>query len=258
MQKGRQLNAVLRFDEVSFRYRRHLVFEGFSFDFSQFPVALLGPNGAGKSTLIGLSAATERARRGRIEVAGVSTESAAGRKEIRRTVSAVAQAPTGMRGLSVRELVAYTAWLKGMSHREAWDESEHALELVGLTRLSDRPSLGLSGGELRRAAIAGALCSRPTLLLLDESTVGLDPAQRESVIDTIATLSTRIPILYSTHEVDDLWSFARGVVVLDAGTVSFAGTVDEFYALAQRGETPRERASSAYARALKTTSPSTR
>lgn len=250
------MTAVLRFEDVSFHYRGHRVFEGFSFGFSQFPVALLGPNGAGKSTLIGLSSAAATPRRGTVEVAGASTATAAGRRMIRRTVSSVSQTPTGMRGLSVRELVAYTAWLKGMSHRAAWEEAEHALEVVNLTALGDRPSLGLSGGELRRAAIAGALCSRPRLLLLDESTVGLDPAQRESVIESIAALSERIPILYSTHEVDDLWSFARGVVVLREGEVTFAGTVDDFYALAERGETPRERAGSAYKRALETPSSS--
>ncbi len=244
------MTTSLRVSDLSFGYRRHAVFTRFSHEFSRFPVALLGPNGAGKSTLIRLASATATPRRGQLDVAGHNTGSAAGRRDIRRTVSAVPQAPTGMRGLSVRDLVAYTAWLKGMSHREAWREAESALELVNLTELSNRPSLELSGGELRRAAIAGALCSRPELLLLDESTVGLDPEQRESVIDTIAQLSTQIPILYSTHEVDDLWSFAREVVVLRKGAVSFEGTVDEFYALAERGDTPRERANSAYKRAL--------
>lgn len=244
------MESLLSFENVTFGYSRNLVFDEFSHEFSEFPVALLGPNGAGKSTLIKLAAGTKVARRGRVQISGEGSDTPAGRRHMRRSVSTVPQSPTGMRGLTVRELVAYTAWLKGMGRRDAWREAGDALDLVNLGAKADRPSIAMSGGEVRRAAIASALCSHPELILLDEATVGIDPIERESVIDVISNVVSRTSVLFSTHEVDDLQSFAKAVVVIDHGRVTFSDTVDMFYKLGGGDGSVRDVAARAYRAAL--------
>ncbi|MFK0258789.1 ATP-binding cassette domain-containing protein [Streptomyces sp. NPDC090445] len=247
---------ALVLEGISFRYgRQEPVFTGFGLVLDAPATVLLGPNGAGKSTLLGLAASQLRPGSGTV---ALGRTRAGGRSlaAYRRKVAWIPQQITPVPGLTVREQVAYAGWLKGLKRSEAWEASAAAVDRVGLSSLSDRKSHRVSGGQLRRIGIAGALGHRSELILMDEPTAGLDPTQRQMFRELVAELSATVRIVVSTHQTEDLADLYRQVVVLDRGTVRFQGTPQEFHALAPAPPTataatdggPRERAEAAYAR----------
>jgi ABC-2 type transport system ATP-binding protein len=229
---------MLRYDSVTFTYgrRRAPVLDSFDWTVPSGRTVLLGPNGAGKSTLLAVGADALRPQRGT-----VSTVDGAG---LRRLVGWMPQAIQPIGGLSCREQVAYAGWLKGLGRRTAWQRSADALDRVGLADLAERRPATLSGGQLRRLGLAQVLVHEPAVLLLDEPTAGLDPAQRARFRQVSDDLG--VPMLVSTHQVDDLSAQFDTVVVFLAGRVAFQGSVPEFLALAPHGVAEERRAEAAY------------
>ena len=150
------------------------------------------------------------------------------RAEFRRSVGYMAQDIRPVPGLTCREQVAYAAWLKGMSTRGAWDAAFQALGAVGLTQVADRSSSEVSGGQLRRVGLAQTLVHDARVILLDEPTVGLDPAQRAHFRESLATLPGDPAVVVSTHQVDDLTELYDSVVVIRDGRLCFEGSVEAF------------------------------
>jgi ABC-2 type transport system ATP-binding protein len=229
---------MLRYDSVTFSYgcRRGPVLDAFDWTVPPGRTVLLGPNGAGKSTLLALGADALRPQRG-----VVSTADGAG---LRRLVGWMPQSIQPISGLSCREQVAYAGWLKGLGRRTAWQRSAGALDRVGLADLAERRPGSLSGGQLRRLGLAQVLVHEPGVLLLDEPTAGLDPAQRARFRQLVDDLA--VPMLVSTHQVDDLSARFDTVVVLLTGCIAFQGSVPEFFALAPHGVAEGRRAEAAY------------
>jgi ABC-type multidrug transport system ATPase subunit len=155
-----------------------------------------------------------------------------------------------MPGLTVRENVAYLGWLKGMSRSAAWEQSRGALERVRLSDLASRRSHQLSGGQLRRMGIAGALVHRSELVLLDEPTAGLDPSQRAVFRDLVTSLADKVQIVVSTHQTEDLDTMYDEVVVLRQGAVQYQGTTQGFLDLAGPDTASGRRADAAYTRMI--------
>ncbi|HEX4444136.1 MAG TPA: ATP-binding cassette domain-containing protein [Galbitalea sp.] len=243
---------MLTYTNVSYRrgLSRRPIFDDFSFQFAAFPCALLGPNGAGKSTLLQLTATALRPSTGQIGLALGKQRSTASRSDLRRRIALVSQTPSGFRGLTVREAVAYAGWLKGLSRAEAWERSISTIDRMNLSALADVSSIRISGGELRRLAIAQALVINPEVLLLDEATTGLDPSERRNLLEIIADIADTVPTLAATHEVDDLQSVFAHVAVLLDGRILFDGPTGDFLGASDGNLSPRERAEHAYARAL--------
>jgi ABC-2 type transport system ATP-binding protein len=235
----------IRSANLSFSRSAQSVFSDFTVELTEFPLVLLGPNGAGKSTLFGLIAGALSPRRGEVVVAGESQEWSKVR-DLRRHVGLVPQQSLGLRGLSVRDVVVYSGWLKGMSKSAALDASHAALDRVGLRALSETPSTRISGGESRRMTIASTLVSAPDVLLFDEPTTGLDPAQRATVMELIREIGSTKPTIVSTHEVDDLDDHYTNLAVLNHGEIAFHGSVRSFLEFGSAGLTNRMRAEDAY------------
>ena len=242
--------SVIRFDSVSLSRRGRAVYRDFSHEFRAFPLALLGPNGAGKSTLFALLSGAIRPHRGTIALDGADRGASSGARALRRRVGLVAQRSEGLRGLSVRELVAYAGWLRGLSRGAAWAASADVLDRLHLTELAQAASAKLSGGETRRMMIAMALVREPATLLLDEPTTGLDPAERRHVLDLVTELAEERPVVVATHEVDDIEERFAHLAVIDDGQIAFEGTVQDFLARAPGEGSARSRADSAYATIL--------
>jgi ABC-2 type transport system ATP-binding protein len=112
--------------------------------------------------------------------------------------------------------------------------AEDALQRVGLATKCDQVVSTLSGGQQRRVALAQALVVPARVLLLDEPTAGLDPAQRTRFRQIISELPDDLPVIVSTHQVDDLDEVFHRVVVLAQGRVRFEGTTSEFMSLSTR------------------------
>lgn len=188
-------------------------------------VALLGPNGAGKSTLLQLLTGLFAPDAGSIMVLG---------NDLRRSaikalagIGVVFQQPTLDLELSVRANLRFHADLHGLSRKTATVRIDAALERFNLTDRARDRARTLSGGNRRRVELARALLHRPHILLMDEATVGLDPASRRDILADILKLcrEENLGVLWTTHLVDEV-VVADRVVVLNRGKVLFDGTMD--------------------------------
>lgn len=207
---------MLTFHDVGFQYRgKKALFEGFDLQFKPGKTLVLGPNGAGKSTLFHLAVGREKPRAGQVETAGLS-------------VSLMPQHIPIFRSLSVREQVAYNAWLAGISEKDAWHLSSTCLEMVNLSEFADRSPNKISGGQLRRMGVASALATGSRVLLLDEPTAGLDLDQVAGFYQQLASLPGLHSIIVSSHQIEGIGDFYDHVVVINEGRVNFEGTFSEF------------------------------
>jgi ABC-2 type transport system ATP-binding protein len=180
---------------------------------------LLGPNGAGKSTTIGILTTTVRPTGGTARVAGfdVVREPLAARRisSVVFQESVVDRSLTGLRNLEIH------ASLWRVDPGSARRRIAELADSLGIAGLLDRPVGGYSGGERRRLEIARALVSSPSVLFLDEPTVGLDPRIRQELLELIGRLGAEreLTILLTTHYLDEAERLAGRVAVMHAGRV---------------------------------------
>jgi ABC-2 type transport system ATP-binding protein len=188
--------------------------------------ALLGLNGAGKTTLFSLITRLFDTRRGRISVQGfdVSRKPSAALAEL----GVVFQARTLDLDLSVRDNLLYHAALHGMGRRRARTRAAAVLEEVGLAERARDKARQLSGGQMRRVEIARALIHEPSVLVLDEPTVGLDVASKAAIVEQVRSLSRTdgVAVLWATHLLDEIEPDDH-VVVLHLGRVLAAAQMSE-------------------------------
>ncbi|MFF5786268.1 ABC transporter ATP-binding protein [Streptomyces sp. NPDC012693] len=235
----------IELDAVSYAYgrRSRQILSSLSYTVPDGFTILLGPNGAGKTTLLKLAAGENQPTQGSVRLGRLSSASTA----YRTRVAWMPQTVTAMTGLTAREQVAYTGWLKGMSRRDAWDASAGALEQVRMTEHADVKTKRLSGGQLRRVGVASSLVHGAEILLLDEPTAGMDPTQRRIFRDLVIGLATReVRVLLSTHDVADLADEADHVTALTRGTITFSGSTGAFLAHAPAHAPEARRAEAAY------------
>lgn len=181
--------------------------------------ALLGPNGAGKTTLVECAVGLRTPAAGRLEVLGRPPTDRA----LRTRVGVMLQDGGLPLAVPAGQVLRHVAAL----HARPRPVDELA-ERLGLTAVWRRPVRRLSGGELKRVALAVALVGRPEVLLLDEPTAGLDPQARVVVRELIAEQrAAGTTILLTTHLTDEAEAVADQVVVLDGGRVRAAGTPAE-------------------------------
>jgi ABC-2 type transport system ATP-binding protein len=180
---------------------------------------LLGPNGAGKSTTIGILTTTVRPTGGTARVAGfdVVREPLAARRisSVVFQESVVDRSLTGLRNLEIH------ASLWRVDPGSARRRIAELADSLGIAGLLDRPVGGYSGGERRRLEIARALVSSPSVLFLDEPTVGLDPRIRQELLELIGRLGAEreLTILLTTHYLDEAERLAGRVAVMHAGRI---------------------------------------
>ena len=220
-------NAALDVADLGHSFGARKALDGVTFrvDPGDFTV-LLGLNGAGKTTLFALVTRLYHARTGRISVFGADMRARPSAALARMGV--VFQQPTLDLDLTIEQNLLYHASLHGMPKREARVRAEAELDRVGLLdRRRDRVRQ-LSGGQRRRVELARALVHDPSLLLLDEPTVGLDIASRQFLLDHVRRLCAeqRLAVLWATHLIDEANDQAR-VIVLHRGRVLGQGKVPE-------------------------------
>lgn len=215
--------SPLAVERVSFAYGARRALDQVTF--SILPARctfLLGPNGAGKSTLFSLMTRLYDSAEGRIRVAGFDV-----RLQSRKALShlgVVFQQPTLDLDLTVDQNLRYHAALHGLSRREAAIRIREELERQAMFDRRMERVRQLNGGHRRRVEIARALLHRPTCLLLDEPTVGLDMPSREAIVSYIHELSREqgVAVLWATHLIDEIAS-DDGLVILHRGRVGAHG-----------------------------------
>ena len=193
-------------------------------------VGLLGPSGSGKSTLLRSIVGVQIVRAGSVTVLGHS----AGSPALRREVGYVTQSPSVYGDLTVRDNVTYFARVVGLRGPALGDAVARTLEEVDLTSDADQLVTDLSGGQESRVSLAAALVGRPTLLVLDEPTVGLDPVLRRDLWQLFKRLSSQgHSLIVSSHVMDEASRCDR-LILLRGGEVLADLTPDEL--LARTGE----------------------
>ncbi len=194
-------------------------------------VGLLGPTGSGKSTLIQHFNALLRPTSGTVRVAGIDlSQPRADVKTVRRKVGLVFQYPEHqLFEETVFDDVAYGPHNLGLATPEIQDRVHDALRLVGVDpdAFGRRSPFSLSGGEMRRVAIAGVLAMQPEVLVLDEPAAGLDPQGKQEILGQIRTLHRErgLTVILITHSMDEAAQLVDRIVVMNRGQVAMDGPV---------------------------------
>jgi len=202
--------------------------------FDRGVTGLLGPNGAGKTTLLRIVATSIAADIGQVRLLGHDPHrSHADLTAVRRELGYLPQELGYPSDMTAFGFLEYIAVLKEWNDRERRSrEVRRVLEMVGLADRATVRIKRLSGGQRRRVGLAQALLGDPRLVVLDEPTTGLDPAQRADLRRTLSALGNRSTVLLSTHQTEDVAALCERVVVLASGTVRFDGAVTDLVATA--------------------------
>ncbi|SFT64313.1 energy-coupling factor transport system ATP-binding protein [Selenomonas sp. GACV-9] len=202
--------------------------------------AIAGHTGSGKSTLVQHLNGLLNPTSGQVLVDGIdlADNSKAGREQARRArqqVGMVFQYPEQqLFEETIAADVAFGPKNQGLSGEELEQRVREAMELVELDydKYKDRSPFQLSGGQKRRAAIAGVLALHPRYLVLDEPTAGLDPRGRESLIRTICTLKKKwkLTIVFISHSMEDIARLADSVIIMKQGELALQAPPKEVFA----------------------------
>ncbi len=186
---------------------------------------LLGPNGAGKTTLIRILSTLIKPSSGSAAVAGFDVVKSC--NDVRRQIGVVPQAMTTDLDLTAREVLDIYARFYGLSGKKRRARIDELLELVGLTQRSADLVATFSGGMRRRLEIARGLVHMPTLLILDEPTLGLDPQTRHVVWDILRKFreESGLTVLLTTHYMEEAESLCDHVAIIDNGNIVALDTV---------------------------------
>ncbi|GGM24649.1 ABC transporter ATP-binding protein [Streptomyces fumigatiscleroticus] len=238
-------DPVARLTALTQGYGGRRIIENLDLSLQPGVTGLLGPNGAGKTTLFRTLATIAPPQSGQLELFGRPVTNEQQARRVRRRIGYLPQDFGYYPAFSITDFVRYCAWLREVPSGKADSATREALAAVGLAdRARDRMK-SLSGGMLRRAGIAAAIVGSPPLLLLDEPTVGLDPAQRLDFRELIRSLARAgTAVVLSTHLVEDIGAACDTVLVLSDGQVRHSGTPQQLAELATPtapGDSPLER-----------------
>jgi ABC-2 type transport system ATP-binding protein len=198
---------------------------------------LLGPNGAGKSTTIKMLTTLLEPSSGKALVAGFDIVSAA--QDVRRRIGYVPQALSADGALTGYENLLLSAKLYGMSRADRKVRISESLQFMGLSEFADKLVKTYSGGMIRRLELAQAMLHRPTVLFLDEPTIGLDPVARRQVWDRLRDLrhNYSMTILITTHDMDEADALCEVLALMHLGKVAVTGKPAELKATLGRDAT---------------------
>jgi len=215
---SRRFGDFIAVDEVSFTVSRGEIF------------GLIGPNGAGKSTLIKMLTTLLPPTSGSAQVAGYDI--AEQPAEVRRHIGYVPQLLSADGALTGYENMLLSARLYGVPRSERAARIDGALNRMGLKDVAHRLAGSYSGGMIRRLEIAQSLLHRPAVLFLDEPTVGLDPAARETVWERVLELRDRFrwTMIVTSHHMDEINEFCDRIALIDRGRIAAVGTPVELKA----------------------------
>jgi len=226
---------ALDINQLNFSYGKKQVLHDLSFNIEVGQCTfLLGPNGAGKSTLFSLITRLYDQEKNSIKLSGIDIKVEP--LKALAQLGVVFQQTTLDLDLSVKQNLFYHAALQGLSRKSARTAIQKQLEQLNMYERKDELVRQLNGGHRRRVEIARALMHQPKLLLLDEPTVGLDIASRESIITHVHKLSdeTGLAVLWATHLMDEVLEKDK-VIVIHQGRVQAEGTSSELMQITQRG-----------------------
>ncbi len=199
-------------------------------------IAIIGHTGSGKSTIIQHLNGLLKPSKGKVYIGDFEITPKQKNKNLkllRKRVGMVFQFPEHqLFEETVEKDICFGPLNFGVSEKGAKEKARRALDLVGLHEdLLDRSPFDLSGGQMRRVAIAGVLAMEPDVIILDEPTAGLDPRGRKEMMKMFSNLhkENKLTTIMITHSMEDAAAYADQVVVMDKGNVLMKGTPHEIF-----------------------------
>lgn len=231
---------MINVKNVSYTYMKGGPFEASAIDDVSFEindgefVGLIGHTGSGKSTLIQMLAGLLKPSQGEISVNGhILYDKATDMKKARFETGLVMQYPEyQLFEDTVFKDIAFGPGNMGLTEEEINERVHYAADLVGLDEtLLQRSPFDLSGGQKRRAAIAGVVAMMPRILILDEPAAGLDPAGRDEILYKIGDLHERmkITVILVSHSMEDIAKLAERIIVLNKGGVAIDDKLERVF-----------------------------
>ncbi len=219
------MTNVVSIKGLSKRFGRTQALNNVTFDVPANSIfGLLGPNGAGKTTLFSIVADFLKADAGTVEVLDIDTQYIS---RLQGRLSILPQDAQFQRNVPILDQLVFFRLLAGSSKQQAQDEVMQSFELVGLKSVAKRRVGSLSHGMVKRLGIAQAFLGNPEVILLDEPTAGLDPANARQIRDLIKQLQQQATIVVSSHNLDEVQELCDHVAILNHGNLVLTGSVDE-------------------------------
>ena len=234
------MNEILKLEGVSFVYGKGTPFEKVALDdvtvsFEKGKITgLIGHTGSGKSTLVNLLNGLYRPTAGRVLLGGEDIwENPKEISKVRYKVGLVMQYPEyQLFDETVRSDIAFAPINLGLDEAEVEKRVIEASRFAGITEdLLDKSPFELSGGQKRRAAIAGIIAMRPEVLVLDEPAAGLDPRGRREILGRLRAYAEELgaSVILVSHSMEDMAHYCDNVVVMSHAKVYKTGNVDEIF-----------------------------
>jgi ABC-2 type transport system ATP-binding protein len=216
--------AIIRVDNLEHSYGDFRAVDNITFSVKKGEIfSFLGPNGAGKSTVINILITLLARQKGTAIVAGFDVTEQP--QQVRESIGIVFQDITLDRDMTVREILEFHGRLYNMPDAIRKARIEELLKLVQLDAKKDDLTKRLSGGMKRRLEIARGLMTRPTVLFLDEPTIGLDPQTRMRMWEYIRNVNREgTTIFLTTHYMDEADQLSDRISIIDHGKIIISGT----------------------------------
>ena len=221
---------MIEVSHLTKQYGNHLAVDDVSFTVADGQICgLLGPNGAGKSTIMNILTGYLSATSGQVTVAGHPLPEEA--DAAKACVGYLPEQPPLYPEMTVQEYLTFAAELKGVKKAERKEQQVcRAARRTGLEAVLPRLIRSLSKGYKQRVGIAQALLGSPRLIILDEPTVGLDPAQVIEIRKLIRELGRAHTVILSSHILSEVQAVCQQILILSKGHLAAAGSLEELTA----------------------------
>ena len=220
---------MIEVSHLTKQYGNHLAVDDVSFTVADGQICgLLGPNGAGKSTIMNILTGYLSATSGQVTVAGHPLPEEA--DAAKACVGYLPEQPPLYPEMTVQEYLTFAAELKGVKKAERKEQVCRAARRTGLEAVLPRLIRSLSKGHKQRVGIAQALLGSPRLIILDEPTVGLDPAQVIEIRKLIRELGRAHTVILSSHILSEVQAVCQQILILSKGHLAAAGSLEELTA----------------------------
>ena len=220
---------MIEVSHLTKQYGNHLAVDDVSFTVADGQICgLLGPNGAGKSTIMNILTGYLSATSGQVTVAGHPLPEEA--DAAKACVGYLPEQPPLYPEMTVQEYLTFAAELKGVKKAERKEQVSRAARRTGLETVLPRLIRSLSKGYRQRVGIAAALLGTPKVIILDEPTVGLDPAQMIEIRSLIRDLGKTHTVILSSHILSEVQSVCDRVLIIAHGKLVAQGTPEELAA----------------------------
>ena len=220
---------MIEVSHLTKQYGNHLAVDDVSFTVADGQICgLLGPNGAGKSTIMNILTGYLSATSGQVTVAGHPLPEEA--DAAKACVGYLPEQPPLYPEMTVQEYLTFAAELKGVKKAERREQVCRAARRTGLEAVLPRLIRSLSKGYKQRVGIAQALLGSPRLIILDEPTVGLDPAQVIEIRKLIRELGRAHTVILSSHILSEVQAVCQQILILSKGHLAAAGSLEELTA----------------------------